>query len=104
MHWDIWNTNVMAARDSGTGKWRIKALLDPNCKFAHAEAEIAYMELFHTANHTFMRAYQDEHKLNSDYHRLRKPVYQLYELMNHVQLFGQEYVRPLCETLDRVMA
>jgi fructosamine-3-kinase len=50
-----------------------------------------------------MHAYQDHQKLSSDYHRIRKPVYQLYELMNHVQLFGSEYVKPLCETLDRVM-
>ena len=102
-HGDLWSGNVMC-HQNGDGRWHVASLLDPNCTFAHAESEIAYMELFNTANSTFMRSYQAEHKLSSDYHRLRKPVYQLYELMNHVQLFGQEYVRPLCETLDRVMA
>ena len=33
-------------------------LLDPNCKYAHAEAEIAYMDLFHTITPAFLRAYQ----------------------------------------------
>ena len=41
VHWDIWNTNILA-RTNGDGKYHIAALLDPNCKFAHAEAEIAY--------------------------------------------------------------
>jgi fructosamine-3-kinase len=100
-HGDLWGGNVMCHKN-GDGRWHVAALLDPNLTYAHAEAEVAYMELFHTATHTFMQAYQNEHKLHADYHRLRKPVYQLYELMNHVQLFGQEYVRPLCETLDKV--
>jgi fructosamine-3-kinase len=90
--------------ENGDGNWHVAALLDPNLTFAHHESEVAYMELFHTANQAFMRSYQDQHKLTADYHRVRKPVYQLYELMNHVQLFGSEYVKPLCETLDRVMA
>jgi fructosamine-3-kinase len=101
-HGDLWSGNVLC-HPNGDGRWHVAAILDPNCTFAHAEAEIAYLELFNTANHTFMHAYQDHQKLSRDYHRIRKPVYQLYELMNHVQLFGSEYVKPLCETLDRVM-
>jgi len=31
VHWDIWAANVMAMPDA-SGKWRISALLDPNCK------------------------------------------------------------------------
>src|SRR5687767_569503 len=44
VHWDIWATNLLAAPDE-SGNWRITAVLDPNCKFAHAEAEIAYIDL-----------------------------------------------------------
>jgi fructosamine-3-kinase len=102
-HGDLWAGNVMC-HENGDGHWHVAALLDPNLTLAHHESELAYMELFHTANHTFMHSYQDQHKLSADYHRVRKPVYQLYELMNHVQLFGAEYVKPLCETLDRVIA
>jgi len=45
VHWDLWSTNLLAAPDPH-GRWWITALLDPNCKFAHAEAELAYMDLF----------------------------------------------------------
>ena len=60
VHWDIWSSNVLARRD-GDGEWQIAALIDPNCKYAHAEAELAYMELFHTVTPAFMKAYQRRH-------------------------------------------
>src|SRR5688572_28037180 len=100
VHWDIWNTNVMAARN-GDGKWHIKALLDPNCKFAHAEAEIAYLELFHTCTPAFLKTYQAHHKLSNDYHKFRKPIYQLYPMINHLNLFGESYLKPLALAVEK---
>jgi len=103
-HWDLWSTNLLAAPDPQTGQWHIAALLDPNCKFAHSEAEIAYLELFHTITPTFLRTYQQSYKLSPDYHRVRKPIYQLYSLLNHLRLFGPEYVKPVCGAIERVSA
>jgi fructosamine-3-kinase len=103
LHWDIWSTNLLARCDGNDGDpWRISAMLDPNCKFGHAEAELAYMELFHTCTPAFMRAYQQARKLPPEYHRVRRPVYQLYTLINHVRLFGQEYLKRLLEAVERV--
>ena len=102
VHWDIWNTNIMAAPPlNGDGKWHIKSLLDPNCKFAHAEAEIAYMELFHTCTPAFLRAYQNHHKLSGDYQKFRKPIYQLYPMINHLNLFGESYLKPLTMAVEK---
>lgn len=103
VHWDVWNTNLLARPDEH-GRWWVTGILDPNCKFAHAEAEIAYMDLFHTCTPAFTRAYQQTFRLGDDYHRLRKPVYQLYPLINHVHLFGEQYVRPLLAAVDKVAA
>jgi fructosamine-3-kinase len=103
VHWDIWSTNLLAAPDED-GNWRITALLDPNCKFAHAEAEIAYMELFHTVTPAFLKAYGKHHKLGDDYHRVRKNVYQLYPMIDHLQLFGEQYLKPLLAALERCAA
>lgn len=100
-HWDLWATNILAKPDAD-GTWQIAALLDPNCKFAHAEAELAYLELFHTVTPAFMKAYQQDGRLSDDYHRFRKPVYQLYCLLNHVCLFGQGYLRSFSTMLERV--
>jgi fructosamine-3-kinase len=103
VHWDIWGTNVLAKADSN-GNWYITAILDPNCKYAHAEAEIAYMELFHTITPAFMKVYQQRHKLPSEYHRFRKPIYQLYPLINHLRLFGHDYAKPLAAAVEKTMA
>jgi fructosamine-3-kinase len=100
VHWDIWGTNVMV-RKNGDGKWHVAALLDPNCKYAHAEAEIAYLELFHTITPAFTKQYQQHHKLSGDYHKFRKPIYQLYPLINHLRLFGAEYAKPLAAAVER---
>jgi fructosamine-3-kinase len=101
VHWDIWSTNLLVKPDPATGRWRVAGLLDPNCKFAHAEAEIAYMELFHTVTPAFLKAYQQVYRLGNDYHQVRKPIYQLYELINHVCVFGQEYLKPLLSAAER---
>jgi fructosamine-3-kinase len=100
VHWDIWATNLLCRPDE-LGRWRVTAVLDPNCKFAHAEAEIAYMELFHTVTPAFMKAYQQARKLPEGYHRVRKPVYQLYPLINHVHLFGNDYLKPLMGAVEK---
>lgn len=101
VHWDLWATNLLARPDD-QGHWRVVAVLDPNCKFAHAEAELAYMELFHTITPAFLKTYQQSRKLSPEYHRLRKPVYQLYPLLNHINLFGAEYLPTLLQVADRV--
>lgn len=103
VHWDVWSNNLLAA-PNGDGRWKISAVLDPNCKFAHAEAEIAYMDLFHTCTPAFLKAYQAQNRLDDGYHRVRKPVYQLYSLIDHVNLFGHEYVKPMMAAAERAAA
>ena len=73
-------------------------------RYAHAEAEIAYMELFHTITPAFTKQYQQHHKLSNDYHKFRKPIYQLYPLINHLRLFGAEYAKPLAAAVEKTTA
>jgi fructosamine-3-kinase len=100
-HGDLWSTNLLADRD-GDGRWHVSGILDPNCKYAHHEYELAYLDLFHTSTPAFKKAYRAHFPLSDDYHKLRKPIYQLYPLLNHVQLFGHEYVKPLLAAIDKV--
>jgi fructosamine-3-kinase len=102
-HWDIWTSNILCSPDD-SGKWRINCVLDPMCKYAHAEAEIAYIDLFHTSTPAFNKSYQQHFKLDDTYHRVRKPIYQLYPLLNHVCMFGAEYMKPLMAVLERLGA
>ena len=101
VHWDIWGNNLLL-RQGDDGRWHVAALLDPACKYAHCEAELAYMELFHTVTPAFMRAYQQNERLSREYHQVRKPIYQLYEMLNHLRVFGHEYLRPTLAAIERV--
>jgi fructosamine-3-kinase len=101
VHGDFWACNVLVRPDA-RGRWRVAALLDPNLKYAHAEAELAYLELFHTITPAFLRRYQKEHPMDDGYHRHRRGLYHLYDLLDHVHLFGQEYVRPFVKALGKV--
>ncbi|HEV7300299.1 MAG TPA: fructosamine kinase family protein [Tepidisphaeraceae bacterium] len=102
VHWDLWGGNIMVR--PGESGWQLVALIDPAAKYAHAEAELAYLELFRTATPAMFKAYQCERRFPPDYHAVRKHVYQLYQLLNHVRLFGQEYVKPTLGVLDRLRA
>ena len=51
-----------------------------------------------------MKCYQAVRRLTEEYHRVRKPVYQLYFLLNHLNLFGAAYARDVMETVDRLAA
>ncbi|MDB5295402.1 MAG: fructosamine kinase [Phycisphaerales bacterium] len=107
LHGDLWSTNLLAApldaTDAG-GPWRLTAVLDPNGKFGCPEAELAYLDLFRTATPAFFKAYQADRRLPAEYHAVRKPVYQLYSLLNHVRVFGHEYAKALCAQAEKVAA
>jgi fructosamine-3-kinase len=100
-HGDFWSGNVMCRADE-SGDWSVAAILDPELRFSHAEAEIAYMDLFGTINATFKRTYQEHQRLPDAYHRVRKPVYQVYGLLNQFQMRGPEFAAALVDSVDRV--
>lgn len=101
IHGDLWSSNLLVQRDR-QGKWWVSGLLDPNCRYSHAELELAYLELFRTVTPAFFRVYEQTHRLGEDYRRIRRDVYMLYPLLNHVRLFGQQYVKPLGIVAERV--
>jgi fructosamine-3-kinase len=103
IHGDFWASNILA-RKTPAGKWRIAALLDPNLKYAHVESEMAYLELFHTVTPAFLRRYEKAFPLSHAYHRYRKDLYQLYDLLDHIHLFGNEYIKPFQKSLNKVMS
>jgi fructosamine-3-kinase len=100
VHWDLWSGNVLAAQDNGG--FRISSLLDPICKYAHAEAELAYLEMFQTVTKTFLDEYKRVLRPDDGYFGLRRQVYQLYFLMDHACFFGGQYHKKLEEASERL--
>lgn len=84
LHGDLWGGNWLV---TGSGE---PALIDPAVYYGHREAELAFTELFGGFPAAFYRAYNQAWPLDSGY-RERKDLYNLYHLLNHLNLFGEGY-------------
>jgi fructosamine-3-kinase len=100
-HGDLWSGNVICSVDT-KGDWHVAAVIDPELRYGHAEAELAYMDLSKTINGAFKQAYQTRERLPDNYHKVRKPIYQLYALINQLQLNGHAHAPRVIESADRL--
>ncbi len=96
VHGDIWATNIMVD-DANPNSPSITAFLDSHAHFAEVEYELAYLQVFNTADETFFSCYTRCHPLREGFER-RCLVYWLNTMMLHVWLFGTGYL-PACEQL-----
>lgn len=85
LHGDLWSGNVITGDDGKA--W----LIDPAVYVGHAEADIAMTELFGGFPREFYAAYREAGLLQPDYDR-RRDLYNLYHLLNHLNLFGRSYL------------
>lgn len=85
LHGDLWAGNVIAGNDGKA--W----LIDPAVYVGHAEADFAMTELFGGFPPAFYDAYQEAAPLQPGYAR-RRDVYNLYHLLNHLNMFGRMYL------------
>lgn len=83
IHGDLWAGNVIPGPDGF-------AVIDPAVSYSDREAEIAYTELFGGFDGRFYAAYQAAWPLDPGYPE-RRDLYNLYHLLNHLNLFGESY-------------
>lgn len=84
LHGDLWSGNVLPATAG-------PALIDPATYRGHREVDLAMGDLFGGFGDRFHAAYREVWPLQPGY-EARRPVYQLYYLLVHVNLFGGGYV------------
>lgn len=84
LHGDLWSGNWIADKEGRP--W----LIDPAVYFGHREVDLAFSELFGGFPSAFFAAYREASPLSPDYEE-RKPLYQLYYLLVHLNLFGESY-------------
>lgn len=85
LHGDLWSGNFLAGPDGRA--W----LIDPAAYVGHAEADLAMTELFGGFPQRFYDAYQEQSPIQAGY-RGRRDIYNLYHLLNHLNLFGESYL------------
>lgn len=97
VHGDLWSGNVMAGPD---GK---AMLIDPAAYVGHAEADLAMTELFGGFSPEFYQAYREANPLEPGYEK-RRDLYNLYQLLNHLNLFGKSYLGPVLSVVDEFVS
>ncbi|MCG8462511.1 MAG: fructosamine kinase family protein [Holophagales bacterium] len=88
LHGDLWGGNYLVRAD-GRAVW-----IDPAAYYGQREADLAMTRLFGGFDATFYRAYEREWPLEPESEE-RLALYELYHLLNHLNLFGRSY-RPGC--------
>lgn len=86
LHGDLWGGNAIVDERGRP------CLIDPAVYGGHREVDLAMMRLFGGFGARVFAAYQEAFPLAAG-HAARVPLYQLYYLMVHVNLFGGSYVR-----------
>ncbi len=88
LHGDLWSGNALP---TGKGDGERIAVIDPACYIGDGWADIAMMKLFGVFPDCCFQTYEanvsDRAQLDA-----RIAVYQLYHVLNHVNLFGTGYV------------
>ena len=85
LHGDLWSGN--AAQTAGG----LPVIFDPACYYGDRETDIAMAELFGGFPISFYAAYRTAWPLDRGY-ETRKPLYNLYHILNHFNLFGNAYL------------
>lgn len=94
LHGDLWSGNYLVDERGEA------CLIDPAVYYGHREADLAMTRLFGGFEPSFYSAYNEVFPLAPG-HEERLPVYQLYHLLNHLNLFGSAYYSQCSRILQR---
>lgn len=97
IHGDLWGGNL------GYDQTGQPVIYDPAVYYADREAELAMTELFGGFSRRFYAAYEEAWPLEPGY-RVRKTLYNLYHILNHLNLFGGGYGGQAQGMIERLLA
>jgi fructosamine-3-kinase len=97
LHGDLWGGNYIVDERGEA------CLIDPAVYYGHREAELAMTRLFGGFDSAFYAAYEEAAPLTAG-HPERLPIYQLYHVLNHFNLFGGSYYEQARRMLGRYAA
>lgn len=94
LHGDLWKGNFMVYK---TG---MAAIFDPSIFYGHREFDLAIARLFGGYDEKFYGAYQEAYPLLPGHHD-RVDIFQLYHLLVHLLLFGDQYKQDVIAILKK---
>jgi len=97
LHGDLWSGNAGGLADGSP------VVFDPAVYRGDREADLAMTELFGGFPRAFYAAYRDAWPLDAGY-AVRRDLYNLYHVLNHLNLFGPGYLGQAQTLLRRLLA
>jgi protein-ribulosamine 3-kinase len=97
LHGDLWGGNAAFDQDGNP------VVFDPAVYYGDREADLAMTELFGGFGRGFYSAYDEAFPLDNGY-KVRKTLYNLYHVLNHLNLFGGSYLRQAESIIDGLVA
>jgi fructosamine-3-kinase len=97
LHGDLWSGNL--AFDAGGEP----VVYDPACYFGDSDADLAMTELFGGFDRAFYEAYRGCRPAVPGY-AVRRDLYNLYHVLNHLNLFGGGYLQQSLRLIERLLA
>jgi fructosamine-3-kinase len=97
LHGDLWAGNY-SFDVSGE-----PVVFDPAVYYGDRETDIAMTELFGGFASSFYAAYREAYALEPEY-ETRKTLYNLYHILNHLNLFGGGYLRQAEQMMGKLLA
>lgn len=97
LHGDLWSGNYAATRNGDP------VIFDPAVYYGDRETDLAMTELFGGFPQRFRAAYRDVLPLDAGY-PVRRILYNLYHILNHLNLFGGSYGAQAERMADQLLA
>lgn len=97
LHGDLWSGNY-ACTDDGE-----PAIFDPAVYYGDREADLAMTELFGGFGADFYAAYRAHYPLDPGY-AVRRTLYNVYHILNHLNMFGGGYHTQAQGMIDALLA
>ncbi len=97
LHGDLWAGNTGVMQDGSP------VIFDPASYYGDRETDIAMTELFGGFDQSFYTAYNEEWPLDTGYSK-RKPLYQLYHVLNHFNMFGGQYGQQVHSIVKKLLS
>lgn len=94
IHGDFWGGNVFFSTEGEP------VFVDPAVSYGHREMDMAIARLFGGFRNGFFKAYEEAFPLQEGWED-RLPIYQLYYLLAHLNMFGESYGSAVDEILIR---
>ena len=94
LHGDLWSGNYFPDSE---GK---PCVFDPAVYYGLREADLAMTELFGRLPQKFYDVYQEVFPMNSGYEE-RKDLFNLYHVLNHLNIFGSSYLSSVQQIVKR---